>query len=148
MVPSSIKITKNHVESISVIADSGSETEAIGKPQISNVALRQAVVGAINQTKIFSSVIAGKNGDYVLNVNIFNLTQPSFGFSFTVKMEMGWTLTRASTGAVVWQEAITSEHTATVSDAFTGMTRLKMATEGAAKNNVALGLAKLSSLSL
>lgn len=46
---------------------------------------------------------------------------------------MGWTLTRASTGVVVWQEAITSKRTATVSDAFTGMTRLKMATEGAAK---------------
>jgi hypothetical protein len=54
MVPSSVKITKNHAESISIIADSGSETEAIGKLQISNVALRRAVVDAINQTKTFS----------------------------------------------------------------------------------------------
>jgi hypothetical protein len=78
--------------------------------------------------KHFQCVIAGKNGDYILNVNIFNLTQPSFKFSFTVKMKMGWILMRASTGVVVWQEAITSKHTATVSDTFTGMTRLKMAT--------------------
>jgi hypothetical protein len=63
-------------------------------------------------------------------------------------MEAGWTLKRANNGAVVWQESVKSEHTATTSDAFVGVTRLKMATEGAAKNNVAQGLEKISKLTL
>jgi hypothetical protein len=106
------------------------------------------VVDAIKQTKTFSSVVEGKTGDYVLNVNIFNVTQPSMGFSSTVSMEMGWILTRADNGTVVWRESIKSEHTTSTSEAFVGVTRLKMATEGAARKNVALGLQKLSALSL
>jgi hypothetical protein len=92
--------------------------------------------------------VEGKTGDYVLNVDIFNVTQPSMGFSFTVSMEMGWTLTRADNGTVVWRESIKSEHTTSTSEVFVGVTRLKMATEGAARKNVALGLQKLSALSL
>jgi hypothetical protein len=148
MVPVSVPMINHHQKSVAVVAEGGMETSAAGAPMISNEALRQAVVDAINGTKTFSSVVNGKNGDYLLNVNIFNLAQPMFGMAFTVKMEMGWTLKRVDTGAVVWQEMIKSEHTATVSDAFVGATRLKMATEGAARNNVAAGLGKLSALSL
>lgn len=74
--------------------------------------MQKAVAEAITRTKTFSKVVDGKGGDYILTVSIFNLTQPSFGFSFTVTAEMGWTLTRADTGAKVWQESIKSEHTA------------------------------------
>jgi hypothetical protein len=70
-----------------------------------------------------------------------------FGGSFTVKMEAGWTLKRAS-GATVWQESIKSEHTATMGDAMVGVTRLRLATEGAARNNIATGLAKIGQLNL
>jgi hypothetical protein len=83
-----------------------------------------------------------------LTVTIFNLDQPSFGFSFTVKMEAGWSLRRADTGAVVWQESIKSEHTATTGDAFAAVKRLRLANEGAAKENIAQGLSKISTLSL
>ncbi len=61
---------------------------------------------------------------------------------------MGWTLTRTSTGEKVWQESIKSEHTTTTAEAFAGTTRLRMATEGAVRNNIGLGLTKLSNLPL
>lgn len=148
MVPQGITLTKHHAKSVAVVTGGGSETNPAWKSQVSDDALKLALVDAIKQTKTFSSVVEGKSGDYVLNVTIFNVTQPSFGFSFTVSMEMGWTLTRADTGAVVWQESIKSQHTTTTSEAFAGVTRLKMATEGAVRDNVALGLQKLSALSL
>lgn len=148
MVPVSLQVAKHHQKAVAVTVGGGSETSANWKSQVSDTELKLAVVSAINQTKTFSKVVEDKSGDYILNVNIFNVTQPTFGFSFTVTMEMGWTVKRADTGAVVWQEAIKSEHTATTSDAFAGVTRLKMATEGAVRNNVAQGLTKLSALSL
>ncbi|MES2262402.1 MAG: hypothetical protein V4724_28090 [Pseudomonadota bacterium] len=148
MVPVSFQVAKQHPKSIAVVVAGGTETSAAGKSQIGDGELKQALVKAIEQTKTFSQVVEGKSGDYILNVNIFNVVQPSFGFSFTVQMEMGWTLTRADTGATVWQESIKSEHTATTSDAFAGVTRLKLANEGAVRNNVAQGLTKLSALSL
>jgi hypothetical protein len=148
LIPVSMEVAKHHPQTVSVVAGGGAETSAVGKSQVSDAELQQAVAAAINQTKTFSKVVDGKKGDYILNVNVFNLTQPSFGFSFTVKVEMGWTLTRADTGAKVWQESITSEHTAGATDAFAGVTRLKMATEGAIRNNVKQGLTKLSALPL
>jgi len=54
------------------------------------------------------------------------------GFSFTVNVEMGWTLTRADTGAIVWRESIKSAHTTGAGEAFAGVERLRLATEGAA----------------
>lgn len=148
MTPVSIQLAKQHPQSVSVAAEGGSETDSMGKSQISNDQLKQAVVAAINQSKAFSKVVEGKSGDYMLSVNLVNLTQPSMGFSFTVGMEMAWSLSRVDTGAVVWRESIKSEHTAGATEAFAGTTRLRLATEGAARNNVAAGLAKISALSL
>lgn len=148
MTPDAIQTTNKHAKSVTVAVEGGKQTDSTGKPQISNAALEQAINDAINNSQTFSKVISGKGADYILTVTVFNLDQPSFGFSFTVLFEAGWTLRRADTGTIVWQESIKSEYTATTTDAFAGVTRLRLATEGAARNNVAKGLSKLSALSL
>lgn len=148
MTPAAIQTTTKHAKTVSLNVSGGQETESTGKSQISNSAYAQALTDAINNSKIFSSVIQGRSSDYQLNVTIFNMDQPSFGLSFTVKMEAGWQLKRVSDGATVWQESIKSEHTATTSDAFAGVTRLRLATEGAARNNIELGLSRISALKL
>lgn len=146
MVPTAFKVQKQQPATVSVAVAGGSETSAMGKSQIADAELVAAVTQAINTSHTFTRVVAGKDGDYLLTVNIFNLTQPSFGFSFTVQMEMGWTLSRA--GSVVWKKSIKSEGTAGAGDAFAGTTRLRMATEAAARNNIASGLEQISALSL
>lgn len=148
LVPVKLDVVKHHPQSVAVIASGGSETSATGKPQVSDSELQMAVSEAIKQTQTFSRVVDGKNGDYILTVTVFNVTQPSFGLSFTVNVEMGWTLARADNGAKVWQESIKSAHTVSATEAFVGATRLKLATEGAIRNNVSQGLTKISALSL
>lgn len=148
MVPSSVDTDRRHAQSVGIGVTGGQETDAAGKPQISDDAFRQALTEAINRSRTFSRVVQGRGGDYLLTVSLFTLDQPSFGLSFTVKMEAGWTLQRASGGAPVWQESIRSEFTATTRDAFAAVTRLRMATEGAARVNIAQGLAKISRLNL
>jgi ABC-type uncharacterized transport system auxiliary subunit len=148
MVPAMLSTLNKHPQTVSVSVSGGKETNALGKAQIDNDAFAKALTQAIENSKTFSKVIEGNKGNYLLAVNIFSLDQPSFGGNFTVHLEAGWTLKRADNGSVVWQEAIRSEHTATMSDALVAVTRLRMATEGAAKNNVAQGLEKISKLSL
>lgn len=148
MVPASVNTERRHAQSVTVSVSGGQETDAAGKPQISNDAFRQALTESITRSRGFSRVVQGSGGDYLLSVSLLNLDQPSFGFSFTVKMEAGWTLRRASGGAPVWQESIRSEFTATTSDAFAAVTRLRLATEGAARENISQGLAKISRLNL
>jgi hypothetical protein len=60
-------------------------------------------------------------------------------FGRTVKLEVGWTLRRIDTGAVAWQESMISESMES---------NVQMATEGAARNNIAQVLGKISRLNL
>jgi len=148
MVPVTFETAKQHQKTVNVGVTGGQETETTGKPQISNAALTQALVESITKSKVFSRVIQDKGVDYQLMVTLFSMEQPSFGFSFTVKMEAGWTLKRVDTGATVWQKSIQSEHTVGAGEAFAGVVRLRMATEGAARQNIALGLSEISKLNL
>jgi hypothetical protein len=146
MVPATVDAGVHHPQSVSVNVGGGAQTDALGKSQISNEAFTDAIVAAIEKNKSFSSVVKGANGgDYRLNVSVVNLDQPSFGMSFTVKMEAAWSLKKAD-GTVVLQETIRSEGTASATDAFVGTERLRLATEAAARNNIAAALAKIGKL--
>jgi hypothetical protein len=147
MVPTVAVAGRQHPQTASVAVVGGSETSALGKSQISSEAFQQAIVAAIEKNKTFSSVVKGAGGDYRLTVAVVGLDQPSFGFSFTVKMEAAWSLKKAD-GTVALQESITSEGTAGATDAFAGVERLRLATEAAARNNIAAGLARIGALRL
>jgi len=137
-----------HAKSVAVTVGGGQQTSSMGKSQISDDEFAAALVASINKSKAFSTVVQGKAGDYELNVGILGMDQPSFGLNFTVKMEAGWTLKNSATGAVVWQKVIKSQHTATPGDAFAGVERLRLANEGAARNNIKQGLAEIAGLQL
>jgi len=145
MTPAPVTLAKSHPQSVTVTAlalpnDPVATTIAVTE-------LRTALSDAIVGSKAFQSV-KDAGGDYQLTVQIFNLNYPMFGASFTSKVEAGWTLKRADTGAVVWQEAIKSEHTSTISDAFVGAERLKMSVAGAIKKNISIGLERIGAASL
>jgi len=137
-----------HDKSVSVKVGGGQQTSSLGKSQISDEEFTAALVASINKSKAFSTVVQGSGGDYELSVGILGMDQPSFGMNFTVKMEAGWTLKNSKTGAVVWQKVIKSQHTATPGDAFVGTERLRLANEGAARNNIKQGLAEIAGLKL
>jgi len=115
---------------------------------VSDADLKAALEASITETRVFREVVQGRSGDYELTVSVTQLSKPMFGFSFTVEMEAGWTLTRVSDGRQVWRKAITSTHTVSANAAFAGATRLRMAVEGAAKANISQGLAEIGGLAL
>lgn len=147
MISDRFDIARQHARSVSVSTSGGGETSSVGKPQISDADLTRALVESINRSRIFSAVVPGSGGDYALQVAIISMEQPTFGGSFTVKMEAAWSL-RRSDGTVVWQEAIRSANTATMDDSMVAVTRLRLATEGAARENIKQGLGKISRLNL
>lgn len=144
MVPTTA-IAGQHAKTTSVVVAGGSETSSLGKSQISNEAFQQAIAMSIEKNKTFSSVVKGAGGDYQLAVTVVSMDQPSFGLSFTVKMEAAWSLKKAD-GTVVMQESIKSEGTAGVGDAFAAVERLRLANEYAARANITAGLEKIGKL--
>lgn len=143
----SVQVVQKQNKSVAVTVTGGKETNSAGKSQIADSEFRLAIIDSIQKSQVFSKV-ADSGTDYALTVTIVSMNQPSFGLDFTVKMEAAWTLKRVDTGAVAWQEVIKSEHTATTSDAFAGVARLRMADEGAARNNISQGLSKIAKLKL
>jgi hypothetical protein len=139
MVPTAFQTEKNHPQTVRVHVTGGQETVAVGRPQITNSAFTRALTESIIKSRTFSRVVEdqGQKADYLLTVTLFSMDKLVFGR--TVKMEAGWTLRRADAETVVWQESIISEHT----DA-----DIRLATEGAARNNIGQGLRRMSKLNL
>lgn len=148
MAVQSLTVVKHHPYAVSVSTQGGSETGAMDSSNVSNEDLKAAIESSIAETKLFKSVIQGKGGEYELSVNVTQLSKPMFGTSFTVDLETGWSLVKVSDKSVAMRKVIKSSHTATMSDSFVGVTRLRMAVEGAAKKNIADGLAAIAALEL
>jgi hypothetical protein len=141
-------VAKRHPYAVGVSVSGGAETGAAGSSNIGNADLKGALEASIRETQVFREVVAVNGGQYELVVQVINLSKPSFGFSMTVDLEAGWTLTRVSDRQVMLRKAISSTYTAPANAAFVGTTRLRLAVEGAAKANIAQGLTTIGALDL
>lgn len=146
MQAASVTLAKKHPYSVSVRTAGGNETGALDTPSIADADFKAAIEKSIVQSGVFKSVIEGKGSDYELSVTITQITKPLFGFSFTVTMEAAWSLVKASDRSIVMRKAIQSSYTANMNDSFAGVTRLRLAVEGAARENISDGLKEISSL--
>lgn len=138
----------HHPHTVSVKAGGGGETGAMDYTNISNEDLAGAIEESIIKSGLFSSVVQGDDADYKLSVYLVSMSKPVFGFSFTIDMEMSWSLVNTKTGEAVMRESIKSSHTATAGEAFAAVTRIRIAVEGAAEENIRKGLQKIAELSL
>ena len=111
-----------------------------GPLKISDEGFAEALRSSIQSSGVFGGV--SDQGPYRLEAFIGTLSQPMMGFSMTVDMKVSYTLRKG--GSTVWQRTIDSTHTAAPGEAFVGVTRLRMATEGAARENIRQALQALS----
>lgn len=81
-------------------------------------------------------------------MTIVQLDKPLFGMSFTVNLEATWVLLKQSDRSVALKKSIRSSHTATFDDSAIGVTRLRLAVEGAARKNIEQGLQEIGALAL
>lgn len=148
MTPQNLNIAKHHPYSLQVQTGGGSETGAMDSSNISDADLKAAIEDAVKQSKLFKTIVQGSGGDYELSVSVTSLSKPIFGASFTVDMETAWTLSKLSDRSVVLRKSVHSSGTATMGEAFAGVTRLRMAVEKAASANIRQGLQAIAALNL
>lgn len=146
MTATALPSTKKLPYTVTVETRGGQETGAMDSSNVSNADLKAAIEASITQSGLFKSVVPGKDGDYELSVTVTQLSKPVFGGAFTVTLETGWSLVRARDKSVVMRKAVKSSHTAEMSDAFVGATRLRLALEGAVRKNIAEGLQSIAAL--
>jgi hypothetical protein len=148
MVPERVSLSHKSSADVSIAVSGGQElTATSGRSQISNDSFAKALAGSIEKSGLFARV-SPAGAHYKLTAFIGKVDQPMFGFSLTVKMEVSYTLVDTRSGSTVWTKNIPSDHTAKVGEHFVGVERLRLATEGAAKDNIRQALEEIAALNL
>ena len=147
MVADRVEIAHKSSQDVSIAVSGGKETSSMGASQISDAAFAQALTQSIEKVGLFAKVSSGP-ARYTLTAFIGNVDQPMVGFSLTVKMEVSYTLKDAQSGMTLWTQNIASQHTATTGDAFAAVERLRLANEGAAKENIRQAIEAMAALNL
>lgn len=138
---------RQHPHAVSVAVSGGSETGALDSSNIGNAELKAAIEQSIAASGLFKAVLQGE-APYALSASIVQLRKPLFGGTFTAELEVGWTLLRGADRTIVWRKVLPSQGTATMGDSLVGVTRLRLAVERAAQDNIRQALAELAALSL
>jgi len=148
MTPTEISVAAQHPHSLSTSVIGGEDTSPLSRSRISDESFKGALEAAVLQSKVFSDVISLDGADYRLDVVITNVSHPAAGFNMTVTLTTHWTLTARGQKTPVWQSFVSSKYTAKFFDHLVGVTRLRMANEGAARVNIKEGIQRLSELKL
>ncbi len=117
----------------------GRETSPLWTSQVSDQAFAQAL-----RQSLATHAMLAINGDlYRLDATLLELTQPLAGFDMQVTAHVRYRLTRTADGATVLDREIRSPYTAAFSSSYLGVERLRLANEGAVRENIRMLLAAL-----
>ncbi|BES70125.1 hypothetical protein RE428_11430 [Marinobacter nanhaiticus D15-8W] len=107
-----------------------------------------AFSGALKESLTAQGLLSD-NGRYQLEVVMVEVDQPMFGLDMAVTTHIKYILSDRENGnAVVMDETIAAQYTATLGDAFAAVKRLRLANEGSGKANITALLDKLSALQI
>lgn len=147
IVPQNFDINKKQPFTVSLHVEGGREYSPLKIPEISNEALHEALIKAINDSGLFNEIIKNE-GDYRLELYIFKVSYPFGGQASEVKIEIGWTLRRNDSSKIIWQNTILTTHTTTTIGKIISIDRVKYYIEMAAKKNLKEGIQQISRLDL
>lgn len=151
MIPGNYDLKQKHPGSINIIV-SGAEEDDSGvdlmMSMITNESFKKALKNSIVNSNLFSEVVDDSDANYLLDVHIANISEPPPGTSMHAKMITNWKLVETEINKVIWQDLIITSHTAGAFAAFVGTKRIKIALEGAARNNIQKGINRLSAIDL
>lgn len=146
MTPQDAVLLKALGQSVRVSASGGAETGNMDSTNIADADLKAALEAAIEKTGVFKQIVQSGGSEYELSVRITSLKKPMAGFSMTVDLETAWSLVRVSDRKPVLQKGISTTYTAGMSEAFVAVTRIRMAVEGAVRENISQGLRAIADL--
>jgi len=121
----------------------GKSTNPLGTSQVGS----KEFEGALRSTLSNNGILASGNSRYVLYPELKKLKQPMFGLNFTVTADVNYVLKNQASGQEVMNKLVVSSSTATVGDSINGVQRLRIANEGAIRENIELLLQRLAETS-
>ncbi|MFW5427523.1 MAG: hypothetical protein ACKE8G_03180 [Methylophagaceae bacterium] len=121
----------------------GQKTNPAWTSEISN----EAFSGAVKESLLTQGLLSD-DGKYKMEIKMLKVEQPIFGLDLKVTTYVQYILTDSTDDSIVFDETIIAPHTATFSDAFVAVQRLRLANEGSGKKNIEGLLEKLATLDI
>lgn len=146
LLPASYEVRQKHPVTVLVTATSP-KVEAMSYYHFTGEDFATALAKALQDSGTFRQAATTGEGDYRLEGHVGVEFQPA-GMSLTHRLRSSWKLVRKSDGKEVWNDLITTTHTATFGDAFAAMQRSRLATEGVAKKCIQEIVQRVSALTL
>jgi len=132
---------------VSVGVSGGRDNSGLDAPNVSDPDFKAAIESSLERARLFERVAGAPGARYALSASIARLEKPLGGFTMTVEFEVGWSLVDRQQDRVLMRKVIVSKASASVSDAFVGATRIRLAVEAAARANIEQLLPELAALS-
>jgi hypothetical protein len=129
-------------ETVSIRVCGGRPTFPLGRSQISNDGLYEAVARSLWESGLLRPVYDAV-GDYHLDVCIASVDQPHWAFPMTVELVTDWALTPKDWSSPLWEDTLHVRHTEPFEREFFGIKRLRLATEGAARETIGAALEQI-----
>ncbi len=126
------------------LKDVGGGEPATEDSNLGDDQLRQAIQDALQQYGLLQTDDA--KARFRLNVSLVRLSHPGAGLDLTVNSQIRYTLTRADTGVVLFNDIVAASYTATMGDEFIAFLRQRLAKEGSVRANIAAFLERLKAL--
>jgi len=121
---------------VAVRVTGGRATSELEGPNITDADFKAATEVTLLGSRAFTGLAEPDQARYALTATIASLSKPYFGSTFTVELEVGWTLLDRANDRVLLRKGIVSTGTATTNDALAGATRIRLAIEAAARANL------------
>jgi len=139
-------VTKMTPESnVSDVSFSGSanilvvgSNEAIAK----NSDIKLAIEAALANSQLFN----GDETKFRINVNVLSIKNPMMGINLKSELRIKWQLIDIAENKIVWEDNLTNDYTATMTDSLVAVTRLRIANEGVIRENIQLAIDEMIAL--
>lgn len=152
MVPEKFELESRHPATLSVMVPRATMNKIYGEghwsSQITANTFAASLLRSLRESGVFSRVLDTPDGDYLLHVSFVSAQEPAAALDMKVQLVTKWILTRRSSGEDVFRENVATTYVAKLGRAFAGGTRLRLANEGAGRENIEEGIRRLSALKL
>lgn len=132
---------------VSVSVSGGHDSTGLDAPNVGDADFKAAVEQSLARAGLFERVGGEAAARYALAARVVRLEKPLGGFTMTVTFEVAWSLVDRQGERTLLRMPIVSTGSASLSDAFAGATRIRLAVEAAARANIEQLLQALAALS-
>ena len=147
MVPKNIVAVQRSSKPVTIVVEGQLKIEG-GETQVSNQAFTEAIQLSVEKAQLFSKVNKDVTDGFLLEVFIVGYEPPKPGFNMAATLITRWKLTQLPSQEEVFDDFVKKTYIATAGSAFSGLTRWRLANEGAVRDSIEEGIKNISKLNL